>query len=87
MNYRFFLMMFLSLFISVKGFSDEYDNLSKMTVRGNAKIFQRADQVSITIGVVTENKAANTALLENNQKMTVVIDSVKKLGLTPIQFI
>ncbi len=58
------------------------DILATMTIRGEATLDKPADQLRIRIGVVTEDANAQEALERNSQRMTDVIEALKKSGLT-----
>ncbi len=57
-----------------------------LTVRGAAQLQKPADQLRISVGVVTESDEAPTALRENTRKMNDMIDALKKTGLTDKEY-
>ncbi len=57
-----------------------------LTVRGAAQLQKPADQLRISVGVVTESDEAPTALRENTRQMNDVIDALKKTGLTDKEY-
>lgn len=52
----------------------------KLAVSGSSTIRKPADQLTLTISVVTKGDTASKALADNNQNMNAVIESIKKLG-------
>lgn len=54
----------------------------QMVVKGDATVYLPADQMELSIGVVTENQDSGKALQDNNAKMKNVIQAVKNVGLT-----
>ena len=46
-----------------------HEVLAKLTVRGNAQLHKPADQLRLTIGVITENNDATTAMEANARLM------------------
>jgi uncharacterized protein YggE len=55
--------------------------IPRLTVRGEAELRRPADQLRITVGVVTESAEAGTAMAENSRKMQAVVEAVQKVGL------
>lgn len=51
----------------------EIDMRAKMVVRGRSEVFKPADELRVTVGVVTQGETADLALSENNEKMEKVI--------------
>jgi uncharacterized protein YggE len=74
-------IVFCVLF-SVSLWSAAEQAVPQLHVRGEAKLLVAADQVSITLGVVSEEKTAKKATLKNSQKMQAIITALKQLGLT-----
>lgn len=72
----------LALFVSSSWAATTDDTVPQLHVRGEAKLLVAADQVAITLGVVTEEKTAKKATQKNSQKMQAIITSLEKLGLT-----
>lgn len=70
----------LFLLPKVNGWA-EFDNLPKINVRGEASIFKPADQMEISLGVVTSAENSSQALNENNQRMHQIIANLQTLGL------
>jgi uncharacterized protein YggE len=81
---KWFLLMSLGLLIlsSQNGcYADEFDNLPKLLVKGEASIFKPADQMEVSLGVLTTGDNSSQAVESNNQKMRQVIANLKSLGL------
>lgn len=53
-----------------------------LTVQGSGTIYKAADQFSLTVGVITQNKEADQALDENNQKMNALKKNLMDLSLS-----
>jgi len=54
----------------------------QLSVQGEARLSVPADQMIMTIGVITENKMANVALSQNNATIDKVLNAIKTLNLT-----
>jgi len=52
-----------------------------LTVEGHADLRKPADQLRLTIGVVTENPEATVALKENTSKVEAVLKAIDRVGL------
>ncbi|MDY7109479.1 MAG: SIMPL domain-containing protein [Planctomycetota bacterium] len=57
------------------------EDTPKLTVRGEAELEKPADQMRLSIGVVTENRDADEALQENNDRMNAVVKAMQRVGL------
>jgi uncharacterized protein YggE len=57
------------------------EDTPKLTVRGEAELERPADQVRLKVGVVTENREADEALQENNDRMRAVVEALQRVGL------
>ena len=57
------------------------EDTPKLTVRGEAELEKPADQMRLNIGVVTENRDADEALQENNDRMNAVVKAMQRVGL------
>lgn len=55
--------------------------IAKLQVHGHAELKKPADQVSLSIGVVTEAQNARDAVEANNKKMNRVINALSEFGL------
>ncbi len=62
-------------------FASDFDSLPKMSIKGEASIFKPADQMEVSLGVVTAGDDSAKALAENNQKVSKIISNLKSLGL------
>lgn len=67
-------------------YADQNPNLPKLTVEGHATLNKPADQISLSVGVVTLAKNAEEALAENSQKMQKVISELEKNGLEKTEY-
>ena len=72
--------MFL-LFSASNCFADPSDQVPKLVVKGEASIFKPANQMEISLGVVTIGEDSSLALKENNQKIEQVVARLQELGL------
>lgn len=57
-----------------------------LSVTGQATLYKPADQLNLSVGVVTEADTAATALQENNQKMKALIDALSAKQLSPQEY-
>lgn len=55
--------------------------IPNLTVRGSAELIRPADQLRVTIGVVSENPDAREALGDNSKKMRQVVRAIEGAGL------
>lgn len=62
-------------------FADEFDNIPKMTVKGEASVFKPADQMEVSLGVVTSADQSSDAVEANNEHIRQIISKLKSLGL------
>jgi hypothetical protein len=62
--------------------TDTGTNPKTLSISGTGVINVKANQATVSLGVYTEDKLANTAIDENAVKMTAVITALKKLGFT-----
>lgn len=83
MNIKPLLLTFLAIstFSAVDTYAQD-DPPPQIQVTGEAVLMKKADQLSLSVGVVTQAKNAEHAIQENAQKMSLVIDSLGDLGLT-----
>ena len=79
--YRFFLAVLISC-ISLAVYSDPNDNAAALNVRGEAVLMVAPDQVTLSIGVISEAKKADAALSENSEKMRGAIALLESLGFS-----
>jgi uncharacterized protein YggE len=61
---------------------DKCESFPQLTVRGEATISVPADQIQMTIGIVTSGPAVEETLEQNTVKMRSVEEALKKIGLT-----
>jgi uncharacterized protein YggE len=81
---KWFLSLSLSiLFLLPKahGWTVEFEHVPQLAVRGEASIFKPADQMEVSLGVVTLAENSHQALNESNQRMRQIIDNLQLLGL------
>lgn len=69
-----------SVFAQVQCSADE-PFFPKLVVSGSSMFYKPANQLSITVSVVTQGETASKSLEANNLKMQAVIDNLKKTGL------
>lgn len=82
--YRFSFAACLMAFFflgKVEAETPDFANTPKLVVRGEGSVFKPADQMRVTLGVVTGAADSSQALNENNQKMQQVISHLKAIGL------
>lgn len=60
--------------------------IPQVAVTGVANLKRPADEVTFSLGVVTQAETANDALRNNSDQMTKVIAALKKAGLDPKEF-
>ena len=78
----FLLMLFGSLTLYTASHADDSKSATPtLTVTGQATIYKPADELNISIGVISQGKTAEDALKINNQKMQVILESVATAGL------
>lgn len=65
---------------------EQKNNFPQLVVRGEGILFKPADQLQITLGVVTQDVDPQKALTMNNEQMTHLIDSVSKVGLSRSEY-
>ena len=65
---------------------DEKETIPMLTVTGEAALEKPADQLHISLAVVSNNPEAAKAVSENSRKMNRVIDALKRLGLTEKEY-
>jgi len=62
--------------------ADKVNTQDRFSVTGSGIVYAKADIANITIGVKTEaKKTAAEATVENNKKITAIIESLKNLGI------
>ncbi len=62
--------------------NDEEETLiPKLVVRGEATVFKPADQMELTVGVVTQDADSKKAVKDNNEKMRQVLANLNTVGL------
>src|SRR5262245_21925344 len=69
------------LLIKTNSGAAEFENTPKLSVKGEASIFKPADQMEVSLGVVTAAENSSQALNENNQRMRQIITNLQALGL------
>lgn len=62
------------------------DEPHKLTVGGSAVVMKPADQLKMTVGVVTQDRNAQKAIQENREKMALVIEAVKNAGFSQKEY-
>ncbi len=59
----------------------EFSDIPKLIVKGEASLFKPADQMEMTIGVVSKGDTSSAALQENQQAVHQVIENLRAIGL------
>jgi uncharacterized protein YggE len=85
-NYIFLLTAFLFLVSHANSWASEFADVPKLIVRGEASIFRPADQMEVSLGVVTTSANAQKAIKENNQRMSQVIAQLQALNLDETEY-
>lgn len=57
------------------------DTRAKLSLRGEAKIEVPADEITVTLGVITQEKTAEAAIISNRETLQKVVDALTKAGL------
>ncbi|OJU81898.1 MAG: hypothetical protein BGO10_01515 [Chlamydia sp. 32-24] len=78
--FQFFLIIMVFTFNTLSA------NQPQLNVRGEAIVSVPADELSLTIGVITQNKEASIALKDNNNKMADIIAQLRKTGLSDAEY-
>lgn len=81
---KWFLMMSLSaLFLLPSGecCADAFDNIPKLTAKGEASLFKPADQMEASLGVLITADQSSEAVEANNEHIRQIIAKLKALGL------
>lgn len=84
-----FIFIFLSALLISTGFGWGAENpviIPQMTVSGEAAIFKPADQMELTIDVMTEGKDAKQAVEDNTRMMNSTLENLAKLGITKEEY-
>ncbi len=76
----------LALVQGAHGQDQEKPDPAILTVRGDATLEKPADQLRVSIGVVTEHASASTAMAENAERMDDVVRAMRKAGLTEQEY-
>lgn len=74
--------MFLVLILTEFQLAAEEQAIAKLSITGQATIKKPADELRISLGVITEGKDAESAMQHNAEKMHAVINALQQLGLT-----
>ena len=81
LRFKITLLGFI-LLCSLYAFGDDNEKeIPKLTVRGEATLYKPPDQLSLTVGVVTQEVKAENALDANKNKMRSIIRNLEDLGL------
>lgn len=62
------------------------EEIPKLVVRGSATLRKPADELHLSMSVITEGNNARAALNANNEKMQNVIEELQKLGLSSSEY-
>lgn len=80
-KWSIFLLSMLLVMSHVDGRASDFENIAKLTARGEASIFKPSDQMEVNLGVLTSAEKSSAAVNENNQRMSQVIAQLQALGL------
>lgn len=84
-RYLFSAMLALSATIASIAQADE-KVIPKLSVRGEAILYRPADQMELSVSVVSEGKDPRKTVAENNQKVNHVIAALDSAGLTKEEY-
>lgn len=70
----------LSLCLPLMSFAETIT--PQLLVKGEATIHMPADQLELTLGVVTHSQTSGEAVQDNNVKMKKVVEAIQSIGLT-----
>ena len=62
-------------------FCEDFENIPKMTIRGEGVLIKPSDQVEVDLGVITHSENSSEAVNANNIKMRQIIENLKNIGL------
>ncbi len=80
------LIMFCLCFFYEKTLAAKEYDFATMTIQGHAVVRKPADELQLTVGVISQAKTANDALKNNSQKMENVLKALQELGLTSAEY-
>lgn len=80
------LMVLCQAALAFAGVSDQTDMVPELTVRGAAILQVPADQMRLTVGVVSHGATAEAALNDNTEKMVQVEKTLQRLGLSKAEY-
>jgi uncharacterized protein YggE len=80
-NHFLLFIGLLFLLPHIGNWAADFENIPKLTVRGEASVFKPSDQMEVLLGVITQGKTASQASNENRQRMQQVIANLKAIGL------
>lgn len=87
-NYSFrasLFMTFVFFCLSTCLFANE-EEIPKLSVKGEVTLRKPANELHLTVGVLTEGKNADNALKSNSDKMKSVLEAIQKAGLAKDEF-
>lgn len=77
----FIICTLLLVIPTMNGWAADFENIPKLTARGEASIFKPSDQMELGLGVVTSAETSAVALNDNNQRMRQIAANLQALGL------
>lgn len=80
------LAMLLPVTNALSAPQNDEKEITKLAVRGTAELKKPADELRLTVGVITVHRDATEAMQENAKRMTAVIRAIKKAGLDDDEF-
>ncbi|KIC70989.1 26 kDa periplasmic immunogenic protein [Candidatus Protochlamydia amoebophila] len=83
MKQKMSLLFLILYFFFPQAYGEEFNssNLPQLTVKGEATIFKPADQLEMSVSVVTQDPESKKAVQANNEKMRKVVGQLTDLGL------
>ncbi len=89
MKHQFFKICTISALIITSNYlaaETIQGNQPRLSVSAQATIFKPADQLQLSIGVITLNDTAEEALAENSDRMDAIITSLESAGLQQAEY-
>lgn len=82
------LFFSLPILVLVTSFcsAEDFENIPKLILNGEASIQKEADQMEVNLGVVTRDKNSGDALTQNNRLMNQVMVNLRELGLDDTEY-
>jgi uncharacterized protein YggE len=75
------ILSIYAFFGGIHCYAEDFEDLSKMRVGGEASVFKPADQMEVSLGVVTADDGSDKALEINKDHIRQILTNLKTLGL------